>query len=137
MLSIRALPMMAIAVILYNAVVLIFGSAETLDRVLFSMPMLKGGLWRFTLGDLVMLVTIAMFFIEIIKSTFTGASAILDHALSMILFIVAGLEFLIVKEAATSIFFFIVILCLIDVVAGYTIGMRAARRDISFGGQDN
>ena len=35
------------------------------------------------------------------------------------------------------IFFFIVILCLIDVVAGYTIGMRAARRDISFGGQDN
>ena len=137
MLSIRALPMMAIALILYNAVVLVFGGAETLDRVLFSMPMLRGGLGKFTISDLIMLVTIAMVFIEIIKSTFTGASAILDHALSMILFIVAGLEFLIVPQAATSIFFFIVILCLIDVVAGYTIGMRAARRDISFGGQDN
>ena len=136
MLSLRALPMIAIALILYNALAL-SGGVELLNRVLFTMPMLKGGEWKFTIGDMVLLVTILTFFIEIIKSTFTGSSAILDHALSMVLFIVAGLEFLIVPQAATSIFFFIVLLCLIDVVAGYTIGMRAARRDISFGQQDN
>ena len=136
MLSLRALPMIAIALILYNALAL-SGGVELLNRVLFTMPMLKGGEWKFTIGDMVLLVTILTFFIEIIKSTFTGSSAILDHALSMVLFIVAGLEFLIVPQAATSIFFFIVLLCLIDVVAGYTIGMRATRRDISFGQQDN
>jgi hypothetical protein len=136
MLSIRALPMLAIPLILYNALAL-SGGVELLNRVMFTMPMLKGGEWRFTIGDLVLLVTMITFFIEIIKSTFTGSAAILDHALSMVLFIVAGLEFLIVPQAATSVFFFIVLLCLIDVVAGYTIGMRAARRDISFGQQDN
>lgn len=136
MLSLRALPMLAIPLILYNALAL-SGGTEILDRVLFTMPMLKGGEWRFKIGDLVLLVTIITFFIEIIKSTFTGTAAILDHALSMVLFIVAGLEFLVVPQAATSTFFFVVVLCLIDVIAGYTIGMRAARRDISFGGQEN
>lgn len=136
MLSLRALPMLAIPLIIYNVLAL-SGGNELLDRVLFTMPMLKGGEWRFKLADLIMLITILTFFVEIIKSTFTGSAAILDHALSMVLFIVAGLEFLIVPQAATSTFFFIVMLCLIDVVAGYTIGMRAARRDISFGQQDN
>ena len=136
MLSLRALPMLAIPLILYNAIAL-SGGGEMLDRVLFTMPMLKGGQWKFAMGDLILLVTIITFFIEIIKSTFTGSAAILDHALSMVLFIVAGLEFLIVPQAATSTFFFIVLLCLIDVIAGYTIGMRAARRDISFGQQEN
>lgn len=136
MLSLRALPMLAIPLILYNALAL-SGGGELLKRVMFTMPMLKGGVWEFTIGDLVLLVTVITFFIEIIKSTFTGSAAILDHALSMVLFIVAGLEFLIVPQAATSVFFFIVLLCMIDVVAGYTIGMRAARRDISFGQQDN
>ena len=132
MLSLRALPLLAIALIIYNAVALT-GGIEALNKVMFSMPMLRGGTWEFRLGDLILLITILTFFVEIIKSTFTGSAAILDHALSMVLFIVAGLEFLIVPQAATSTFFFIVLLCLIDVIAGYTIGMRAARRDISFG----
>ena len=136
MLSLRALPMLAIALILYNAVVLSFGP-DILNRVLWTMPMLRGGEWRFTISDLILVVTILMFFIEIIKSTFTGASAILDHALSLVLFIVAGLEFLIVPQAATSTFFFVMLLTLIDVVAGYTIGIQTARRSVSVGGQDN
>ena len=136
MLSLRALPMLAIALILYNAIVL-SGGVDLLNRVLFTMPMLRGGEWRFTIADLVLLVTILTFFVEIIKSTYTGAAAILDHALSLVLFIVAGLEFLIVPQAATSTFFFIVTLCLIDVIAGYTIGIRTAQRSVSVGGQDN
>jgi len=32
------------------------------------------------------------------------------------------------------VFFFIMIGALIDVIAGYTIGIRVARRDIGFGG---
>ena len=134
MLSLRALPLLAIALIIYN---LIAFTGKPFDTTLFGpIPMLRGGEFKFSWGDLVLLIAILTFFIEIIKSTFTGSAAILDHALSMVLFIVAGLEFLIVPQAATSTFFFIVLLCLIDVVAGYTIGMRAARRDISFGQQD-
>ena len=134
MLSLRALPLIAIALILYNA--LIFAGVK-LDSDVLTIKMMSGGDWVFKTGDLIILVTIVFFFIEVIKSTFTGASAIVDHALSMVVFIVALLEFLMFRQAATSVFFFIVLLTLIDVVAGYTIGMRASRRDINFGSGDN
>jgi hypothetical protein len=45
-------------------------------------------------------------------------------------------EFLVVDAAATSAFFFIMVGSLIDVVAGFTIGIRVARRDLAIGGVD-
>ena len=52
----------------------------------------------------------------------------------MVVFIAVLVEFLMVKQAATSTFFLILVACLIDVIAGYTIGIRVARRDLSIGG---
>jgi hypothetical protein len=138
MLSLRSLPLMAIALILYNIIVFIGGgdAAATLSKSIFRIPMLRGGEWNFTTGDLLILLSVLLFFAEIVKATFTGSAAILDHALSMVVFIIGLLEFLMVRQAATSVFFFIVLLSLIDVVAGYTIGIRTARRDINFGAPD-
>jgi hypothetical protein len=134
MLNARALPLIAISLILYNA--LLFAGASLDAKVLPEITLPSGGVWKFTLGDLLILITIVLFFVEIIKSTFTGSVAIIDHALSMIVFIICVLEFLLVKQAATSVFFFIMVLTLVDVVAGYTIGIKVARRDISLGHAD-
>ena len=90
MLSLRALPLLAIALIIYNLIA--FTGKSFADRLLGPLTMLRGGEFNFSWGDLVVLIAILTFFIEIIKSTFTGSAAILDHALSMVLFIVAGLE---------------------------------------------
>ena len=138
MFNLRALPLLAIALILYNVIVFIGGAdvIKTLSSPVFTVTMLRGGLWSFTVGDLILLIAIVLFFIEIVKATFTGSAAILDHALSMVAFIIALLEFLMVRQAATSVFFFIVLLAMIDVIAGYTIGIRTARRDINFGAPD-
>ena len=78
MLSLRALPLLAIPLIIYNVIAL-SGGLDLLNKVMFTMPMLKGGEWKFTIGDLVLLITVLTFFVEIIKSTFTGSAAILDH----------------------------------------------------------
>ena len=51
----------------------------------------------------------------------------------MLVFIVCIVEFLIVNSAATSAFFFVLVGSLIDVVAGFTIGIRVARRDLAIG----
>jgi hypothetical protein len=134
MLSARTFPLLAISLILYNGSVF-FGGVDVLQKAV-DMPMVRGGVWHFTLGDLILLVTILLFFVEIVKATYTGTAAILDHALSMVVFIIAGVQFLLMPEAATSVFFFIVLLALIDVVAGYTIGIRSAKRDINLGGHD-
>jgi hypothetical protein len=130
--SIRALPLLVFAFVLYNAVVLLMGD-EALASQIFEFRLLSGGLWKFTWGDLILLVTLVLLFIEIVKSTFTSTSTLIDHALSMIVFIAIGAEFLTVPQAATSVFFLILVAALIDVIGGYTIGIRVARRDLSIG----
>jgi hypothetical protein len=133
--SIRALPLLVFAFVLYNAIVLLAGedALDALRREIFELRLLSGGLWKFTWGDLVLLVTLVLLFVEIVKSTTTTTSTLIDHALSMVVFMAVGAEFLIVPQAATSVFFLILVATLIDVIGGYTIGIRVARRDLNIG----
>jgi hypothetical protein len=91
------------------------------------------GTWEFRIADLIILITMILLFIELLKSTYTSASSMVDHGLSMLVMIACLIEFLLVKQAATSAFFFILIASLIDVTAGFMIGIRVAKRDIGFG----
>ena len=100
------------------------------------MPHDQGRKWVFTRGDLIILVTMLFLFAELVKATYTTSVSLIDHGLSMLVFIVCIVEFLVVNAAATSTFFFILVGSLIDVVAGFTIGIRVARRDLSIGGVD-
>ena len=130
--SIRALPLWVFAFVLYNAIGLLVGE-DALGREIFELRLLSGGLWKFTWGDLVLLVTLVLLFVEIVKSTTTTTSTLIDHGLSMVVFMAVGAEFLIVPQAATSVFFLILVATLIDVIGGYTIGIRVARRDLNIG----
>jgi hypothetical protein len=135
--SLRALPLIIIAFILYNVVVFLGGSADpvaTLQTKIFEIPMIKAK-WIFTWGDFILLLMLLLLFIELLKSTYTSTASLLDHGLSMLVFVVCLVEFIVVPQAATSVFFLIMVATLIDVVAGYTIGIRVARRDLNIGGE--
>ena len=77
-----------------------------------------------------------MLFAELVKATYTSSVSLVDHGLSMMVFVACIVEFLVVNQAATSVFFLVMVASLIDVVAGFTIGIRVARRDLSIGGAD-
>ena len=124
--SVRDLPPLVLAFTLYNAIILTMG-VDSLQWEIFSLHLLSGGNWVFNWGDFILLVTLILLFIEIVKSTFTTTSStLIDHALSMAVFAVVGAEFLLVARAATSVFFLILVATLIDVIGGYTIGIRMA-----------
>jgi|SRR5688572_90894 len=126
-----AIPLLAFVVIAYVA--LAWGGADfALSRFSVSMP--SGGLWEITLGDMVLTVALIILFFEVLKSTRTGGNSVVDHALSMIVLVVALILFLIWPPASTSLFFMITLICLIDVIAGFSVTIRAARRDYSVGG---
>jgi hypothetical protein len=131
----RSFPMIMAAVILYNLVT--FGGGLTgqhdMSALLthgVSIGMFSGDHWNFTLSDLFVLFTLAMLFVEIIKATRTSTREVVNHALSMLTFIVALVEFIVLKGFSTSAFFFILVTALFDVVAGYTISIVAAKHDI-------
>ncbi len=137
--TLRAIPLIAIAFILYNALA---AAGVDLNHAIFSLPMPSGRppenpvKWIFTWGDLLIIITLVMLFIELLKSTYTSTSSLVDHALSMVVMIICLIEFILVPKAATSVFFIILFATLIDVIAGYTIGIRVAKRDVSFGSRD-
>ena len=60
--------------------------------------------------------------------------AIVNHALSMILFVFVLVEFLLIKGFATSTFFLIVVMVMLDVLAGFIVTIISARKDLDFGG---
>ena len=130
--SLRSIPLLVISFILYNVVVLTFGN-DALNTNLFEITMLSGGLWTFNWGHLIILVTLLLLFVELVKATYTAASSLVDHGLSMLVFVACLVEFLLTPQAATSVFFLVMVATFIDVVAGFTIGIRVARRDLAIG----
>jgi hypothetical protein len=134
---ILSLPWLVIPIILYNLIAFSSASTDVFNQPLLSVGMISGAVWNLTVGDVVVLITLVLLFVELIKATRTGGSSIVDHALSMILFVICIVEFLVVAQAATSEFFFILFVVLIDVIAGFSITIRGARRDFGFGGAEH
>ncbi len=131
-----ALPLLALPVIGYNLLIyaLLPGNrhasadARMLEPLL-RVPMASGGQWSVTLGDLVVFVSLLILFVELLKSTGSRHIAIINHSLSMLLFIACLVEFLLFRAFATSAFFLVTMMVLLDVLAGFVITIVAARRE--------
>jgi hypothetical protein len=101
-----------------------------LGQKFFAIGMIGGEIeWVLTKGDALLLLSIAVLFMEILKSTSTGTATIMNHALSMIVFIVCLMLFLLHPNFATSVFFILTVMALLDVLAGVVVTIVSARRD--------
>jgi hypothetical protein len=97
---------------------------------IFSVRLISGGEWRIGWGDLLIALSILLLFVEIVKSARIGSRGIIEHMLSMLLFIGMIVEFLLVDRAASSTFFLLMVAEFVDVVGGFTVSVRTAQRDI-------
>jgi hypothetical protein len=105
-----------------------------LGEKLFAIGMMGGNVeWVMTKGDALLLLSIAMLFMEILKSTSTGTATIMNHAMSMLVFIGCLMLFLLHPNFATSVFFIITVMALLDVLAGVVVTIVSARRDFGVG----
>ncbi len=133
----RFFPLLLISVIAYN--VIAFGTGLTHNDVYgtlnsaVTIHMFSGDDWRYSVGDLLVTFTLVLLFIEIVKSTRTSKNQIVNHGLSMLTFVVALVEFITLHGFATSTFFLIIVMCLVDVIGGYTISIVAAEHDLGIG----
>lgn len=136
-----AFPLLAIPVVIYNLIALTlpggFASPDgalQLTSPLFNISMTSGAAWPVSLSDLLLAGALVVLFIELLKSTTSRRIAIINHSLSMLLFIVCLIEFLLAPAFATSTFFLMTLMVLLDVLAGFIVTIVAARRDIDFSG---
>ena len=128
-------PLLLIPFVLYNIFAFIFGVADW-TAPFTSVRIISGGEWQIASGDLLIAFSILLLFVEILKSTRFGTRGLIDHMLSMLLFIAMIVEFLLVERAATSTFFLLMVTAFVDVLGGFTVSVRTAQRDIGFENAD-
>jgi hypothetical protein len=137
---VRLFPLLIIPVVIYNLIALGGGTLMHHDvQDMLSMThslnihMFSGDTWKFSFGDFLILLSLVLLFVEVVKATRTTSREIINHGLSLVIFIVALIEFITLKGFATTPFFFIMFMSLFDVIAGYTISIVAAEHDLGLG----
>jgi hypothetical protein len=123
-------PLLIIPLAIYNMFVFLLPGTSW-DTELITVPMMSGGQWKIVFSDVLIAFALMMLFFETVKATRTSSRSIIDHMLSTLVFVAALVEFLLVAQCATSTFALIVLIALIDVIGGYTVSIRTARRDFS------
>jgi len=126
-------PLLLIPFAIYNIIVFLMPGV-TFSDPLFTVPMLSKADLVVTGSDLLLVFSILILFVEIVKATRMGSRSIVDHVLSLILFLVMLGEFMIVPQAATSTFLLLCTLSFVDVIGGFAVTIRTSQRDVALEG---
>jgi hypothetical protein len=137
-----ALPLLILPVFLYNvlAVTLSVGFwdpefAARLSAPLFTVTMVSHVAWMVSLGDLLLTGALVVLFVEMLRSTSNRQLAIINSSLSLVLLAGCMVEFLLFPAFATSIFFLLTLMVLLDVLAGLIVSIVSARPETEFRGR--
>lgn len=130
----RFFPFMVLAVVAYGLTVAASGVALTTEVAAFNLP--SATRFSLTVSELLLALSTIVLFFEIMNATSARSSSILNHGLSMLVFIACFIGFLLVPGFGTGTFLIITLMALVDVVAGYSISILTARRDMTFGNQE-
>jgi hypothetical protein len=99
-----------------------------MNETVMALPLPSGGAWTISLGDLIVAASLAIFFFELLKAGGGRSTAIIAHTLAMVLFGACLAEFLLFRSFATSTFFLITVMVLLDLAAGFFSTLMAERR---------
>jgi hypothetical protein len=129
---IRSIPMLVLALLAYNLALAMGHDFRRLpEQPLWSATLISGAAWTVSWNEVMIASGLGLLFIEILKSTRTTQSSTLEHLLSMLVFIIFIVEFLIVAGAGTNVFLLLGLMSLIDVMGGYAISIAVARKDLN------
>ena len=123
-------PLLLVPFAIYNIIAFLWAGVSWSGTV-SSVHLVSGGQWAMSAGDVLIAVSLLFLFAEIVKATRIGTRAVLDHALSLLLFLAMLVEFLLVPQAATSTFFLLMAISFVDVLAGFAVTLRTAQRDLT------
>jgi len=134
--TLLSIPLNMFLLFAYN--VLVFSSTPENwlpDEVVmsFTIPSSQATL-HFTWNIIFVIAGICILYLEILKATRTSYLAVIDHLLSLMVFVVFLVELIVLRDMGSATFLILTLLALIDVIAGFTVSLSTARRDIAIDG---
>jgi hypothetical protein len=129
-------PLLLIPFAIYNIIAFLMPGV-TWTGVVATVHMVSGADWTMSVGDILVALAIILLCGEVMKSTRIGVRTVVDHSLSLILFLGMLVEFILVKQAATATFFLLLVVSFIDVLGGFAVTLRSAQRDLTVEGVEH
>jgi hypothetical protein len=121
--SMVGFPLLLIPLAIYNIVVFLMPGVSLAEPVV-KLTLMSGAEWPITLSDLLLVLGVILLLFEVIKGARPGAKFLTDHLLSLIIFGCAAAEFLLWPRFATSTFFLLTLLALVDFLSGIVLRAR-------------
>ena len=122
-------PLLIIPFAIYNMIAFLTPGMSWTGTVA-TIHLISGQAWTVTPEEIILAFSLLLLGVEVIKAARMGLRGIMDHILSMVLFVVMLVEFLLVARAGTSTFFLLMTMSFVDVLGGFIITARTAQRDI-------
>src|SRR5581483_2498052 len=126
-------PLLLVPFAIYNIIAFLMPGVSW-SGVVATVHMASGADWTMSAGDMLVTLGILMLFGEVMKSTRIGIRTVVDHALSLVVFLAMLIEFILVKRCATATFFLLLAISFIDVLGGFAVTLRSAQRDLTVEG---
>ena len=126
-------PLLLVPFAIYNIIAFLMPGVSW-TGVVTTVHMVSGADWTMSAGDMLVALGDRAACGEVMKSTRIGIRTVVDHALSLILFLGMLVEFILVKQAATATFFLLLVISFIDVLGGFAVTLRSAQRDLTVEG---
>jgi hypothetical protein len=122
-------PLLLVPFAIYNIVAFLMPGVSWAGT-LATVHMKSGADWTMSGGDVLVTIAILLLFVEMVKVVRAGRRGVVDHGLAFLLFAGMTAEFVLVKQAASTTFFLILATSFFDVLGGFTMSVRYARREL-------
>jgi len=122
--SMVGFPLLLIPLAIYNIIVFLMPGVSLAEPIV-KLTLVSGAEWPLTLSDMLLALGIVLLLFEVIRGARPGAKFLTDHLLSLIIFGGAAAEFILWPRFASSTYFLLALLALVDFLSG--IALRARR----------
>jgi hypothetical protein len=128
--TLRIAPLLSVPLAVFVLCALIAQGGEWASGTAFVLDMFSGARWSVSFGDLFVLASLSILFVETVKAVNTTAGEIVNHGLSMLVAVLCLVLFVTMPAFTNSTFFLLTAMAFFDVAAGFAITIVSARRDI-------
>ncbi|MGA2124626.1 MAG: hypothetical protein ABSG76_00610 [Xanthobacteraceae bacterium] len=123
-----AFPLLIIPVAIYNMIAFLTPPDGGWASPLATVRLVSGRDWTVTFADALIGLALVLLLFEIAKTVRPGGKSVIDHLLSVLVFLGMVAEFVMVGKAATSTFAVLCGVSLVDAVGGIVVSIRVGRR---------
>jgi hypothetical protein len=118
--SMIGFPLLLIPLAIFNIIVFLMPGVSFTDPII-TVALVSKAVWKVTFGDMLLAFGMLLLLLEVFKAVRPGGKYLTDHLLALLVFAGAAAEFVMLPQFATSVFFLLAVLTLVDFLAGVSL----------------